>query len=79
MRPLVLDRCSSGHDAPLTSWGVSDWQPFSARAAESLEAVVVPIALDAVTLQLTLRRLRALPTASLGLASFSVVPFTRHA
>jgi hypothetical protein len=42
-------------------------------------AVVVPAASNAVTLQLTLRRLRALPTASLGLLSpFIAVPFTRH-
>ena len=40
--------------------------------------VVVPAALDAITLQLTLRRLRALPTLSLGAATFCAVPFTRH-
>ena len=46
---------------------------------KGIEAVVVPIAFEAVTLQLTLRRLRALPTASLGLLSrFLVVPFTHH-
>ena len=40
----------------------------------------MPVRLDAVTLQLTLRRLRALPTVSLGLlAPFFAVPFTRHA
>jgi hypothetical protein len=37
----------------------------------------VPAALDAVTLQLTLRRLRALPTVSLGLlAPLVAMPFT---
>jgi hypothetical protein len=45
----------------------------------ALDAVVVPSALNAVTLQLTLRRLRALPTASVGLTAFSAVPSTRHA
>lgn len=46
--------------------------------SSALEAVVVPLALDAVTLQLTRRRLRPLPRISLDLASFSRVPFTRH-
>jgi hypothetical protein len=45
----------------------------------ALEAVVLPAALDAVTLQLTLRRLLALPMASVGLAAFFAAPFTRQA
>jgi hypothetical protein len=47
--------------------------------SRALAAVVVPAALDAVTLQLTVRRLRALPTASLGLASVFAMPFICHA
>jgi len=64
----------AGCDDPGSSYAV-----VQRRCSRALEAVVVPAALDAVTLQLTLRRLRALPTASLGLlAPFFAVPFTRH-
>lgn len=49
------------------------------RRSRALQAVVVPRALDAVTLQLALRRLLAVPGGSVVLAPLCPMPLTRQA